>query len=201
MSNNKDVVTTVAAEHLVGRVKWFNSKAGYGFITVTDGPRSGTDIFVHHSGINVVNQQYRYLVQGEYVDFDLVKTDSTQHEWQAYSVSGIRGGKLMCETRYELRQAKNEYRASKRETTQPTRTTETPVQSEVTTTSSPTQRQPRQRNATNRVPRTRDQNDVARTRGEGPRSSENNNEWKLAGTKKQTKLRSRAPRQVASESQ
>jgi cold shock CspA family protein len=36
-----------------GRVKWFNSKAGYGFITVTDGPKSGTDVFVHHSAIKV----------------------------------------------------------------------------------------------------------------------------------------------------
>jgi CspA family cold shock protein len=74
MSSDKDVTPSAASEHLLGRVKWFNNKAGYGFITVTDGPKSGTDIFVHHSAINVENQQYKYLVQGEYVEFHLVKT-------------------------------------------------------------------------------------------------------------------------------
>lgn len=74
MSSYKDVVTpSAASEHLLGRVKWFNNKAGYGFITVTDGSRSGTDIFVHHSSVNVENQQYKYLVQGEYVEFDLIR--------------------------------------------------------------------------------------------------------------------------------
>lgn len=111
MSSHKDAVTH--SEHLTGRVKWFNNKAGYGFITVTDGNRSGSDIFVHHSAINVVNQQYRYLVQGEYVEFDLVKTESQTHEWQASKVYGIKGGKLMCETRRDLKIARNEYKTTK----------------------------------------------------------------------------------------
>ena len=50
----------------LGRVKWFNNKAGYGFITVTDGDKSGSDIFAHHSSIGVSNQQYKYLVQSQY---------------------------------------------------------------------------------------------------------------------------------------
>lgn len=97
------------AEHLTGRVKWFNNKSGYGFITVTDGVRSGFDVFVHHSAVNVENQ-YKYLVQGEYVEFNLIKTDSGAHEWQASNVSGIKGGKLMCETRNELKAARTEYK-------------------------------------------------------------------------------------------
>jgi CspA family cold shock protein len=114
MSSNNDVVTpSDASEHLLGRVKWFNNKAGYGFITVTDGKRSGTDVFVHHSAVNVENQQYKYLVQGEYVEFDLIKTDSEKHEWQASRVSGIKSGKLMCETRHELKVARNEYKSAK----------------------------------------------------------------------------------------
>jgi CspA family cold shock protein len=111
MSSNNDVTHADASEHLLGRVKWFNNKAGYGFITVTDGKRSGTDVFVHHSAVNVENQQYKYLVQGEYVEFDLIKTDSEKHEWQASKVSGIKGGKLMCETRHELKVARNEYKS------------------------------------------------------------------------------------------
>ena len=113
MSSCKDVVTP--SEHLLGRVKWFNNKAGYGFITVTDGSRTGTDVFVHHSAINVENQQYKYLVQGEYVEFGLVKTASEKHEWQASCVSGIRGGKLMCETRHDLKISRTEYKSAKPE--------------------------------------------------------------------------------------
>jgi cold shock CspA family protein len=59
MSSINDAATpsTASADRLTGRVKWFNNKAGYGFITVTDGSRSGSDIFVHHSSIGVASQQ------------------------------------------------------------------------------------------------------------------------------------------------
>ena len=113
MSSTNDVVTQIASEQLTGRVKWFNNKAGYGFINVTDGPRSGSDIFVHHSNVQVENQQYKYLVQGEYVDFGIVKTTSGQHEWQAIDVHGIKGGKLMCETRNESKLSRTTYKTTR----------------------------------------------------------------------------------------
>ena len=109
--SSTNAVTSVASESLIGRVKWFNNKAGYGFITVTDGASSGTDVFTHHSSIQVENQQYKYLVQGEYVQFDLTKTTSGQHEYQSSNVHGINGGKLMCETRQESRQARTAYKS------------------------------------------------------------------------------------------
>lgn len=84
---------------LTGRVKWFNTKAGYGFITVCEGDHHGKDIFVHYTSVEVENTQYKYLVQGEYVDFDIVKPDNSDHEYHAVNVSGIKGGQLMCETR------------------------------------------------------------------------------------------------------
>ena len=117
MSSNKDDVTP--SEHLIGRVKWFNNKAGYGFITVTDGERSGTDVFVHHSSINVENQQYKYLVQGEYVEFSLSKTTSGAHEWQAANVIGIKGGKLMCETRREFKMSRSTYKTERGDEAEP----------------------------------------------------------------------------------
>ena len=87
-----------------GRVKWFNNKTGYGFITVTSkdsGEFLNVDVFVHHSAVVVSGQQYKYLVQGEYVEFKLSEMNSGQHKYQVLNVSGIDGGKLMCETRNE----------------------------------------------------------------------------------------------------
>jgi cold shock CspA family protein len=107
-----DSVTSNTLESLTGRVKWFNNKAGYGFITVTDGLRSGTDVFVHHSSVNVSDQQYKYLVQGEYVQFTLSTVSTGSHQFQASSVSGINGGKLMCETRHEFKTARKSYKST-----------------------------------------------------------------------------------------
>ena len=91
-----------------GRVKWFNNSSGYGFITATDGDKLGEDVFVHHSALNTDEQQYKYLVLGEYVEFDWAEvTDKDKHKWQASNVTGINGGKLMCETHKEQR-ANNE---------------------------------------------------------------------------------------------
>ena len=104
-----------SSERFTGRVKWFNTKAGYGFITVTDGPKSGSDVFVHHSSIKVDSEQYKYLVQGEYIEFSLSDTKTSAHEFQAGDVSGIKGGKLMCETRNETKTARTHHRVAKTE--------------------------------------------------------------------------------------
>ena len=88
-------------DRLLGRVKWFNNRAGFGFVTVLDGDKKDDDIFVHHSGVNVSTEQYKYLVQGEYVSFTLKESDNQEHPWQAGDVTGVLGGKLMCETRME----------------------------------------------------------------------------------------------------
>ncbi len=163
MSSN-NVVVTPSSELFIGRVKWFNNKAGYGFITVTDGSRSGSDIFVHHSAVDVENQQYKYLVQGEYVEFGLIKTTSGDHEWQASSVNGIKGGKLMCETRHDLKISRTSYKSEKPE-------------QEVETKMPRQQRAPRD-SSQQRVPR----DTKPRVRGDGPRDSEKK-EWTLVTNK------------------
>ena len=66
-------ITSGSQERFNGRVKWFNNKAGYGFVTVTNGHHLDKDIFVHHSAINVSSEQYKYLVQGEYVNLGSFK--------------------------------------------------------------------------------------------------------------------------------
>ena len=88
-----------------GRVKWFNKNSGYGFVTAVDGDHSGEDIFVHHSALNVSKDQFRYLVEGEYISFlwsDSGK-DIEEHKWHATSVTGVCSGPLMCETQNESR--------------------------------------------------------------------------------------------------
>ncbi len=89
----------MSSTRVIGQVKWFNTKAGYGFITGSDGEHKDHDIFVHFSSIKVVNSQYRYLVQGEYVEFDVVKPEGDKHEHHAVNVTGINGGSIMCESR------------------------------------------------------------------------------------------------------
>jgi cold shock CspA family protein len=100
-----ETTASTAAPVTSGRVKWFNNKAGYGFITVNDcETNEERDIFVHHSEIKVEQTQYKYLVQGEYVEF-VIGAIARENNIDAHatSVRGINGGKLMCETRNEVR--------------------------------------------------------------------------------------------------
>ena len=107
IATSSDGVATDAT--ITARCKWFNNKAGYGFVTVSGGEHDGTDVFVHHSGISVTSEQYRYLVQGEYVEFTLSDTtdDKSDHKFQTANLKGIGGGLLMCETRFETRTFNN----------------------------------------------------------------------------------------------
>ena len=107
-SSNANEVTTMS-ERLIGRVKWFDNRAGYGFITVTSsgGEKNEKDVFAHHSTIVVAEEQYKYLVLGEYVSFTWCVSDSDSHEFQAGDIRGVDGGFLMCETRNEQTKNRN----------------------------------------------------------------------------------------------
>ena len=108
MENNTDAKTSTG-DNSNGRVKWFNNKAGYGFLTVSSDDVQGTDVFVHHTAIQVGEEQFKYLVEGEYVEFVCTEaTDSSKHKYQASNVRGVNGGKLMCETRNQSRAARGD---------------------------------------------------------------------------------------------
>jgi CspA family cold shock protein len=49
-----------------GKVKWFNSSKGYGFIEPDDG---GNDLFVHHSEIKT--NGFASLDEGQKVEFEI----------------------------------------------------------------------------------------------------------------------------------
>ena len=53
-----------------GRVKWFDSKKGFGFIEAAELEK---DVFVHHSGI--AGDGYHHLKEGDQVEFDLEETE------------------------------------------------------------------------------------------------------------------------------
>ena len=107
-----------SSERLTGRVKWFNNRAGFGFVTVMEGEKKDEDIFVHHSGIVVNNEQYKYLVQGEYVSFSLRESDNDDHPYQAGEVRGVLEGWLMCETRNANRSSREDGEEAEEEDSQ-----------------------------------------------------------------------------------
>lgn len=114
--NYKPKMTSIISDEIInlgniqnGRVKWFNNKAGFGFITFLNNEKE-VDVFVHHSSIKVEKEQYKYLVQGEYVEFKLVSVEDNKHQFQAAKVGGINSGKLMCETRREFRISRSNYK-------------------------------------------------------------------------------------------
>jgi CspA family cold shock protein len=57
------------ASTVKGKVKWFNSTKGYGFITTEE----GKDVFVHFSAIKM--DGYKSLEENEEVEFDVVDGD------------------------------------------------------------------------------------------------------------------------------
>jgi cold shock protein len=52
-----------------GKVKWFDNKKGFGFISQD----SGQDVFVHHTSI--LGSGFHTLLEGEEVSFDVINSE------------------------------------------------------------------------------------------------------------------------------
>ena len=101
---SETTTTTVTdTETFRGRVKWFNSTRGYGFITNLDREE---DTFVHHTGIHPSRECWKTLTPGEYVEYSLDVSDNGKS--QAANVTGIAGGPLLCETNARNNQERTE---------------------------------------------------------------------------------------------
>ncbi|MGB9694905.1 MAG: cold-shock protein [Caldisericaceae bacterium] len=57
-------------ERLTGRVKWFNSQKGFGFIVPDNGSK---DLFVHYSSIK--SDGYKSLREEQKVEYEVEKSD------------------------------------------------------------------------------------------------------------------------------
>lgn len=55
----------IEADHVTGKVRWYNEEKGYGFIEPDD---DGDDVFVRYSSIH--GEGFRALREGQRVEFD-----------------------------------------------------------------------------------------------------------------------------------
>lgn len=54
---------------MIGTVKWFNAKKGFGFIS----DEAGNDVFLHYSAIDMPG--FKSLEEGDKVEFNIVDGD------------------------------------------------------------------------------------------------------------------------------
>jgi CspA family cold shock protein len=88
-----------------GRVKWFDSKKGYGFVE-TKGDDG--DVFVHYSNITTtLDITYKKLFPGEYISF-AKEINKQNGRSECRDVRGIDGGLLLAEnTEYRFQVLRN----------------------------------------------------------------------------------------------
>lgn len=91
MSVPTNTSSSVSSDRRTGRVKWFDSRKGYGFLTDT---QTASDVFIHHSGIQVPQGVFRNLMMGEYVEYD---TTDNNGKTYAVNITGVHGGPLLCQ--------------------------------------------------------------------------------------------------------
>ncbi|MBR5862998.1 MAG: cold shock domain-containing protein [Alistipes sp.] len=65
---------------MTGKVKWFDSKKGYGFILAEE----GREIFVHYTGI--IAEGFKALTEGQNVEFEV---DDSGKGLQAVNVTVV----------------------------------------------------------------------------------------------------------------
>lgn len=110
----EDVSNKVYTEKNVrGKVKWFNVKAGFGFINRND---NGEDVYAHYSAIVNKNPQHRVrsLADGELVQFNIIQGTKGV---EASDITGINGATVQG-SEYALPRSQNPNFQTNRRNTQ-----------------------------------------------------------------------------------
>ena len=83
-------------DKVIGCVKWFDSKKGFGFVTVLtpELDKTGSDIFIHFSNIQV-EDNYKRVYPGEYIEFEI--GSSPDGRPCCTNVTGLYGGNLLTQ--------------------------------------------------------------------------------------------------------
>ena len=89
----------VTSTKSIGRIKWFNNKKGFGFLSNCE---TNEDVFIHHSGISLGEEAlsstvniFKTVIEGEYVSYE--KQIDEENRTVAKNVTGVLGGPLLCE--------------------------------------------------------------------------------------------------------
>mmetsp|Transcript_31727 Transcript_31727/g.26749 ORF Transcript_31727/g.26749 Transcript_31727/m.26749 type:complete len:116 (-) Transcript_31727:166-513(-) len=81
-------------ERLIGNVKWFDPKKGYGFVVTDD--KDKTDVFVHQSQLKISG--FRSLAEGQKVEYFIDKDE--KERLIAKDVTGPEGVELSVQKSY-----------------------------------------------------------------------------------------------------
>ncbi len=90
--------SSMSTARYTGRVEWFSSQKGYGFIKDIN---SDNSYFVHYDGISVSGEHYKKLFPGEYVTFNIFTQDNGKTS--CVDVRGIGNGPLLTENLYNFK--------------------------------------------------------------------------------------------------
>ena len=117
MSDSSTSSTNAKASRQIGIVKWFDTKKGFGMITTMGDLYKNKDIFAHHTEVIVKTPQYKYLIAGEYVSYDVndVGGGGGEAKLTAVNIKGVLNGPVMCETLNTEKLLKNAYNAKRRQ--------------------------------------------------------------------------------------
>jgi cold shock CspA family protein len=108
--------TTATVSRQIGIVKWFDTKKGFGMITTMGDLHKNKDIFAHHTEVSVKTPQYKYLIAGEYVSYDVNNVGcGGEAKLTAVNIKGVLNGPVMCETLNTEKLLKNAYNAKRRQ--------------------------------------------------------------------------------------